>query len=132
MKAGLAVAPGALTTLARRVVLSLALLAALPALAGPVKGRVTHRDVKGEQECATCHREETPAAFKAWEDSPHGLSLVKCLVCHGSTGKDFKARPDASTCRGCHAAQVESLAKRAVKDCFACHAPHSLSPNPHR
>jgi hypothetical protein len=124
MKPGLVVALRALT--------ALALLAALPALAGPAARRGGHPDVKGEQECATCHRGDTPEAFKAWEDSPHGLSLVKCVVCHGSTGKDFKARPDASGCRGCHPAQVEALARRPVKDCFACHAPHSLASNPHR
>ena len=123
MKRGLVVALRALT--------ALALLAALPALAGPARLKA-HLDVKGEQECATCHRGDTPAAFKAWEDGPHGLALVKCVVCHGSTGKDFKAKPDATACRSCHARQVEALASRPVKDCFACHAPHTLSANPHR
>ncbi|MCM2334660.1 MAG: hypothetical protein NDI82_12025 [Anaeromyxobacteraceae bacterium] len=122
--------PGLAATL--RAFTALAMLAALPALAGPVKGRGGHPDVKGEQECATCHRADTPAAFKAWEDSPHGLALVKCVACHGSTGKDFRPRPDTAGCRSCHAAQVEGLAKRPVKDCFACHQPHSLSSNPHR
>lgn len=124
MKASLVVALRAST--------ALALLLALPALAGPARGRAGHPDVRGEQECATCHRTGTPDAFKAWEDSRHGLSLVKCVACHGSTGNDFRARPDASGCRACHAAQVEGLAGRPVKDCFACHAPHSLSANPHR
>ncbi len=118
---------------ALRTLTTVLLLSAHPALAGPAaKGRVSHPDIKGEQECASCHRTNTPEAFKAWEDSPHGLSLVKCMVCHGSTGADFKRKPGVDGCRGCHAVQVESLAKRAVKDCFACHAPHSLSPNPHR
>ncbi len=91
-----------------------------------------HLDTKGEPECATCHRTALPAAFVAWEASPHGVALVKCVVCHGSTGADFRAAPDASGCRGCHAAQVAALAKRPVKDCFACHDPHALSANPHR
>lgn len=132
MKPGLVVvALRASTALARCAAVSLVLCAALPALAGVARPRA-HLDVKGEQECATCHRGDTPEAFKAWEDSKHGLALVKCVVCHGSTGKDFRPRPDTSACRSCHAAAVEALAKRPVKDCFACHAPHSLSPNPHR
>jgi hypothetical protein len=104
---------------------------ALPASARPARPRA-HVAVRGEQECATCHRTGTPDVFAAWEGSQHGLALVKCVVCHGSTGKDFRSRPDASGCRACHAAEVEALAKRAVKDCFACHAPHALSANPHR
>jgi hypothetical protein len=119
-------------TVALRAIAALLLAAALPALASPAPRARGHRDVKGEQECATCHRGGTPAVFSAWEASPHGMALVKCVACHGSTGKDFRARPAASGCRGCHPAHVESLAGRAVKDCFACHAPHSLSPNPHR
>ena len=105
--------------------------AALPVSARPARARA-HVDVRGEQECATCHRTGTPEVFAAWEASQHGLALVKCVVCHGSTGKDFRARPDTRGCRECHAAQVEALAKREVKDCFACHAPHALSVNPHR
>jgi hypothetical protein len=107
------------------------LAGALPAAARPARPRA-HVEVRGEQECATCHRKATPEVFSAWEASQHGLALVKCVVCHGSTGKDFRARPDARGCRGCHAAEVEALAKREGKDCFACHAPHSLSVNPHR
>lgn len=126
------VAPRASAAVARRAAITLALLVSLPAAAGPARAPTAHPDVKGEQECATCHRQDTPAAFKAWEDSPHGLALVKCVACHGSTGKDFKARPDAGGCRSCHPAQAEALARRPVKDCFACHAPHSLAANPHR
>jgi hypothetical protein len=110
----------------------LALAAALPALAGAAPRARAHQEVTGEQDCATCHRTGTPEVFTAWDRSPHGLALVKCLVCHGSTGKDFRARPDTSGCQACHATQVASVARRAVKDCFACHAPHSLAANPHR
>lgn len=125
MKPGLVVALRAFT--------ALALLPALAALAAPTaRARGGHPDVGGVQECATCHRADTPEVFKAWEDSPHGFSLVKCVVCHGSTRADFRARPDTSGCRGCHPVQAESLTRRPVKDCFACHAPHSLASNPHR
>jgi predicted CXXCH cytochrome family protein len=69
----------------------------------------------------------------AWEASRHGVALVKCLVCHGSTGKDFVRRPSPERCRGCHGAAVDSAAALARKglDCFACHEPHSLSASPH-
>jgi hypothetical protein len=119
---------------ALRTLAALALLVALPALAGPAPRGRAHPDVSGapERECAVCHGTTTPAIAAAWERSPHGVALVRCFVCHGSTGADFRARPDTSACRSCHAAQVASLAARRVKDCFACHAPHALSPNPHR
>jgi len=123
------------SAVALRILAPLVLAAAPPALAASkAPPPRAHPDVAGEQECATCHRGQTPAAFAAWEASPHGLALVKCVVCHGSTGKDFRAKPAAApaTCGACHAAQVESVAKRPVKDCFACHAPHSLSAHPHR
>jgi hypothetical protein len=110
------------------VILSLA--AAPSALAAP-KVR-THPAVKGDPECVTCHRAKTPQAFQDWERSPHGATLVMCVVCHGSVGADFRARPAAAGCQGCHAVQVATLAKRSLKDCFACHAPHALTPNPHR
>jgi hypothetical protein len=57
---------------------------------------------------------------------------VTCVVCHGSTGKDFRAKPASTGCGGCHAAQAASVSRRAVADCFACHAPHTLSAHPHR
>ena len=113
------------------IAVAVLLAVALPVSARPARARA-HVVVRGEQECATCHRTGSPEVFAAWEASQHGLALVKCVVCHGSTGKDFRARPDASGCRACHAAQVEAQAGRTVKDCFACHAPHALSANPHR
>ncbi len=102
------------------------------------KGHENHPDVEGEQDCATCHRPDLAESFKAWEDSPHGIALVKCVVCHGSTGPDYRPRPDSRGCIGCHAvqvAQLEALAEeedRPIRDCFACHSHHTLSSNPHR
>jgi hypothetical protein len=112
-------------------VAALLVAAAPPSHAAAPRSR-GHISTEGEQDCAACHRTETPAAFADWERSPHGLALVKCVVCHGSTGKDFRARPAAIGCGSCHAAQAASLTKRAVRDCFACHAPHTLSAHPHR
>jgi hypothetical protein len=89
--------------------------------------------------CQACHAQATPDVVKQWEAGRHGLLLVKCFVCHGSTGKDFVARPQAALrCRGCHAAEVASVTSRSGKaqGCFECHAPHALEPrskgkNPH-
>jgi hypothetical protein len=116
---------------ALRAATALVLATALPTFAASAPRGHTHRAVAGEQDCVPCHQSMSPGVVAAWEESPHGLALVKCLVCHGSTGADFRAKPDTSGCRGCHAAQVESVASRATRDCFACHAPHTLSPTPH-
>lgn len=113
-------------------VAALLLAAAAPSGATAAARARVHVDAGGEQECATCHRTQTPDAFAEWEASPHGIALVKCVVCHGSTGRDFKARPAATGCGSCHDAEAASMAKRAVSDCFACHAPHTLSAHPHR
>ena len=115
-----------------RAITALLLLAALPAHAAARARARGHVPTEGEQDCTACHRTGTPAVFTEWEQSPHGVALVQCVVCHGSTGKDFKPRPAASGCGSCHPAQAESVARRAGADCFACHAPHSLSAHPHR
>ena len=116
------------------VVLAIAaLLVTAPPPAAAVAGRARgHPETRGEQDCAACHRTDTPAAFADWERSPHGVALVKCVVCHGSTGKDFRARPAATGCGACHPAAAASVERRAVSDCWACHAPHTLSAHPHR
>jgi hypothetical protein len=112
-----------------RSALLLGLLAASPALAAD--RHPGGAGPSGDPEaCLSCHAEKTPAVVKQWESGPHGLLLVKCFVCHGSTGKDFSARPVAAErCRGCHPAQVASVtpAKGERRGCFACHAPHALS-----
>jgi hypothetical protein len=106
-------------------------LASPPALAAG-RSRAKHPDVGAEQECAACHRTQTAASFEAWERSPHGVALVKCVACHGSAGADFRPKPAATSCEGCHPVQVASLAKKSVRDCYACHSPHALTANPHR
>lgn len=111
-----------------------AILAALPGAsqpaakgAAPKKILKVHPKVDAEQECGECHGGKGSAA-EAWEASKHGMGLVKCVVCHGSTGKDFAARPGTRACSGCHDPQVASAAKAKKADCFACHAPHALAP----
>jgi hypothetical protein len=87
--------------------------------------------VDAAEDCALCHAEVTPELHRRWFDSKHGLNNVKCTVCHGSAGADFRRRPDAARCRGCHADQAETLKQPFFKgkDCFACHAGHSLNPH---
>ncbi len=129
--------------LSRIAAVLLALPLALPAAAAPAagKGAPRHPDVAAVQaveDCHECHRRKTPAVVTEWEAGPHGVGMVKCLVCHGSTGLDFTraGRPDG--CAGCHAAEVASVTPARGKPtaCFSCHAPHALAapgkPNPHQ
>lgn len=96
--------------------------------------KAVHPDTGGDADCTACHESATPPAYQAWFGGKHGLNLVRCQVCHGSTGADFARRPPAERCRGCHGAQVDSFARMGLagKDCFLCHAPHTLAANPHR
>jgi len=97
------------------------------------QARATHPDIGAAAgDCASCHASATPESYAAWRDSKHGLALVKCLACHGSTGKDFARRPKPARCIGCHGEQVASLGASSTtkgKDCFSCHAAHALSPH---
>jgi len=119
--------------------LPLLLLAAAPGRKPPA-GHPDAGPNPAPDACETCHAEATPEVMKAWEGGAHGLSLVKCFVCHGSTGRDFVRAPAAPRCEGCHPAEVASLApakgkKTAAPGCFACHDRHALTaegkPNPH-
>ena len=102
--------------------------------ARPAAQKAVHPDTGGDADCAGCHEQATPAQFKAWFEGRHGMNLVRCQICHGSTGADFTRRPPPERCRGCHGAEVDSFARLGVpgKDCFLCHAPHTLAANPHR
>jgi hypothetical protein len=108
------------------------LLLSTPAAAKPLaKPPPAHPDVASKlatSDCAGCHAQATPAVAREWEESPHGLALVKCLACHGSTGKDFTLAPQPERCRACHAAEVASVTPATGKPraCFSCHAPHTL------
>ena len=54
----------------------------------------------------------------------------QCIACHGSTDKDFTAKPGPAACRGCHADQVAQARKskgKEGKNCFPCHDPHALT-----
>ena len=95
--------------------------------AAPVQG--AHPEVDASVlTCAECHVQATPEVAGQWQASRHGLALVKCFVCHGSTGADFRARPEPEGCAGCHPVQAGSGMKGgAPTRCFECHPPHALA-----
>ena len=88
----------------------------------------THPEVDtGLDSCAGCHEQVTPRATAQWKDGRHGMALVECFVCHGSTGTDFKARPAPSACRSCHPSEWASSTRGgATRSCFDCHPAHAL------
>ena len=94
---------------------------------GPAEGaRPAHPSVDAAADCATCHEQATPAVVADWKQGPHGLALVKCFVCHGSSGADFAARPAGARCDGCHPGESSSVAATGAA-CSSCHAPHTLA-----
>ena len=97
-----------------------------PGHAGAREPAAAHTAVDPSTECATCHAEATPAVVADWNAGPHGMALVKCFVCHGSTGADFAARPASTRCAGCHADKA-AVAASTNTSCFSCHAPHTLA-----
>ncbi len=96
--------------------------------AGAAAAGAAHPQVDtGLDTCAGCHAQVTPGIEAAWRDGRHGMALVECVVCHGSTGSDFRARPQPTGCGGCHAAEVASVTRAgATPGCFGCHPAHAL------
>jgi len=93
----------------------------------------------GLETCASCHAQATPEVAAQWKGGRHGMALVECFICHGSTGQDFRARPGPAGCQGCHPVQVSSVTRDGrTQGCFQCHPPHGLrtqgktSPHPPR
>jgi hypothetical protein len=97
----------------------------------PATTRGVHPDVGASADtCSACHADATPEVARAWRDGRHGLELVECLVCHGSTGADFRLQPEFGSCAGCHPSEVRSVTRAAggIQDCFSCHPAHALRP----
>jgi hypothetical protein len=83
-----------------------------------------HRVQFGKQDCAECHKKETPTGYNQWLGSKHGINSVKCGICHGDVN-NYRARPDKAVCIGCHSAQVHNLPAQAlVTNCSYCHKGH--------
>ncbi len=91
----------------------------------------THMEVDQAIPCDVCHTEVTPEVVSQWYAGAHGRNTVRCFVCHGSTGDDFRRTPDSFGCVGCHGDRVETMAEPVMKGktCFTCHSPHRLDPH---
>ncbi len=129
----------------RAVFLSMVVAIAVAALlVGPVGAarpegsgeKIAHPAVEGDTDCAGCHRDLHPEVVGDWTAGKHGLNNVKCFICHGSVGADFRATPSATSCVGCHDSQVASMSNPAMegRSCYGCHTSHRLSPHagPHQ
>jgi len=84
-----------------------------------------HIKTSEDQECFDCHTAETDL----WNSGKHGLMSVKCVVCHGSTDKNFHAKPDINRCRACHWEKVADVEKKLYpkeRKCTLCHTLHSV------
>ncbi|ORJ63371.1 multiheme c-type cytochrome [Geothermobacter hydrogeniphilus] len=58
-----------------------------------------------DRDCLDCHREETPAAVRQWQQSAHASSGVGCADCHGEDHDlilQGKAVVGAEVCGACH------------------------------
>jgi hypothetical protein len=83
-----------------------------------------HRVQFGKQDCADCHKKETPDGYNAWLGSRHGINMVKCGTCHGDV-QNYRSRPDRVVCIGCHSTQVQNMPAQAlVTNCSFCHKGH--------
>ena len=97
-----------------------------------VRAEGTHLAVPGEfADCVTCHAKVTAQVTQDWRDSKHGVTLVKCVVCHGEPdGKGsipFTAKPDPILiCSRCHDPALQRMFAKYGQnaDCNSCHPYH--------
>ena len=99
---------------------------------GYTEEKAVHPDLSEQEmlnDCAACHRDATPDIEKEWNDSLHGIAMVKCYQCHG-TFETFVVEPARENCATCHADKMENhankLGKAADTPCWECHVPHSF------
>ncbi len=74
--------------------------------------------------CSDCHRDVTPEIVEQWENSAHGIGLVKCYQCHGSYDNMMRV-PAVSNCSICHEDKVSNHTEGKV--CWQCHAAHGFA-----
>jgi hypothetical protein len=76
--------------------------------------RGSAEDVKGTGRCVECHRVQTPAIVRQWQDSHHASKRVSCFDCHRAregaatfahNGFELAKAVTAGTCAGCHRRQ---------------------------
>lgn len=92
----------------------------------------THPAIPDEYtDCVTCHAKVTAQVTQDWHESKHGVTLVKCVVCHGDpTGEGsiaFTPTPDtADICARCHDPSMQRMAEKYGEglDCNSCHPYH--------
>ncbi|MDR0826655.1 MAG: cytochrome c3 family protein [Desulfovibrio sp.] len=85
-------------------------------------------------DCLSCHSKVTPKAAQDWQESKHGVLLVKCVVCHGEPdGKGsipFAVNPEPSKiCAACHDPAMKVMTEKfgAPLECNSCHPRHQNS-----
>jgi NAD-dependent SIR2 family protein deacetylase len=82
-------------------------------------------------DCVSCHTKTTAKVAQDWQESKHGVMLVKCVVCHGEPdGKGsipFSAKPDPMLiCARCHDPAIKVMVSKFGEnlDCNTCHPNH--------
>lgn len=85
-------------------------------------------------DCYECHVKSTPKVAQDWQESKHGVMLVKCFVCHGQPdGKGsvpWAVDPDVdTTCRKCHDPSIKKMETKygLELNCNECHPFHNNS-----
>ena len=87
-----------------------------------------HLDADMIGDCYGCHLKVTPQVAQDWYESKHGVTLVRCQVCHGQPdGKGsvpFKRVPGVEVCAACHGLAIDKMtALYGKRD--ACHPYHA-------
>jgi len=107
------------------------MLFAISGVAG-ASDKAAHPELSEQEkliDCAECHKGVTPEVEKEWNDSLHGIAMVKCYQCHG-TFESFVVEPARENCATCHADKLENHAEKQGKaantPCWECHVPHSF------
>jgi cytochrome c553 len=99
------------------------------------EGAIKHPDAPEElADCVACHSKTTPQVVTDWNESKHGVVLVKCAVCHGepdgSGSRAFTASPDPQTvCASCHDPALQRMQAKygLAAECVSCHPHHQNS-----
>ena len=99
---------GLLRLMACVVTLGMTVLGGVAAGAAPDKVTIS----KEGQACIDCHKAQSPAFVKEWEQSTHAKKSVDCYTCH----KADKSDPDAMEHNGFTIAILVT-----PKDCSQCH-----------
>ena len=90
-----------------------------------------HLDADMIGDCYGCHLKVTPQVAQDWYESKHGVTLVRCQVCHGQPdGKGavpFKRVPGVEVCAACHGLAIDKMTALYGKrdDCSTCHPYHA-------